>query len=233
MIIETSGLHMTPVDRKIALTRALSVGALVAETVAVALAVASRSWTALFITHSVITAVLVAAILLVELRKIDSSQLQKVAFLTFIGGPIGATAGILSDPTLWRNRNDALEEWYRTIVPPEDGAVTLVDQIIDGRLVSSQSQLPRRFDKLLTTGSMAEKQAVLAYLALENGKPDVSDALRLALRSADQRVRVQAAAVAAHVRDKARRPSHVDSIGSPISPPGGSGLVPTPRAKRA
>jgi hypothetical protein len=102
-------------------------------------------------------------------------------------------------------RPDTMQDWYRTIAPPEDRTVTLVDQIIDRRLVNRRSRLPRRFDRLLATGSMAQKQAVLAYLALENDNPTLSDALRLALRSNDQRVRVQAAAVAAHVRDKARQ----------------------------
>ena len=192
--------------RGLALTRVLSVAVLIAETVCVAVAVAHESWTALLVVHASTALVLVLTIIILDRSDIDSSQLQKVAFLTFVAGPIGAAAGILSDATLWRSRNEALAAWYQTIAPPEDGAVTLVDRIIDGRLISNESQLPRRFDKLLTHGSMAEKQAVLAYLALENGKPDVSNALRLALRSPDQRVRVQAAAVAAHVRDKARRP---------------------------
>jgi hypothetical protein len=70
---------------------------------------------------------------------------------------------------------------------------------------------------------MQEKQALLAYLAIEDDEKFVEVALALALRSADQRVRVQAAAVAAYTRARARR----RKMG--LSGPGLSGLPATPR----
>jgi hypothetical protein len=184
--------------------RALSVIVLVVETVSVALSMADRSWTIFLLAHVAAIATLLIVIVGFDRRGFDSTQIQKLAFLTFVGGPVGAAAGILSEGSLWKTEAGELTAWYETIAPREDAAVTLVDQIIDDRLVSNTSQLPRRFDTLLATGSAQEKRAVLAYLALESGNAEMPEALRLALRSPDQGVRVQAAAVAAHVRDKAR-----------------------------
>lgn len=210
------------------MTRFLSVIALVAETVAVAMAVETGNWLLMAISHIVTAEVLIATALGLERFGLDSSQMQKTALFTFAAGPIGTAAAIISDPQLWRTHPDALQDWYRTISPPEDRAVTLVDQIIDRRLVNRRSRLPRRFDTLLTSGSMAEKQAVLAHLALESDNPKVAGTLRLALRSNDQRVRVQAAAVAAHVRDKARQ------IKALPAPKGNSGVlqIAPPKAER-
>ena len=177
---------------------------LVIEMVSVAISMGDRSWTIFLLCHAAVLALLLAAILVFDHLGLDSGELQEFAFLTFVAGPVGAAAGILSQARLWRTETRQLAAWYETIAPPEDAAVTLVDKIIDGRLVSYTSRLPRRFDKLLTSGSPQEKRAVLAYLALEPGTTDIPEPLRVALRSPDQGVRVQAAAVAAHVRDKVR-----------------------------
>jgi hypothetical protein len=112
---------------------------------------------------------------------------------------------LLGEQQIWQPKGDALDKWYNTIAPAEAPAVTLVDMIIDGRLVRQQSRLPRPYDALLSTGTMQEKQALLAYLAIEDDEKFVEVALALALRSPDQRVRVQAAAVAAHTRGRSRQ----------------------------
>ena len=72
---------------------------------------------------------------------------------------------------------------------------------------------------------MQEKQALLAYLAIEDDEKFVEVALALALRSADQRVRVQAAAVAAYTRGRAGSvrwtmglPRVQAALGSPAAP---------------
>ena len=70
---------------------------------------------------------------------------------------------------------------------------------------------------------MQEKQALLAYLAIEDDEKFVEVALALALRSPDQRVRVQAAAVAAHTRGRSRRRqlSGDNVIQAALAPPAG------------
>ncbi|MNL39871.1 hypothetical protein D3C87_1621800 [compost metagenome] len=114
-----------------------------------------------------------------------------------------------------------MDQWYNTIAPSEAAAVTLVDMIIDGRLINQQTRLPRPYDALLSTGTMQEKQALLAYLAIENDEKFVEVALALALRSSDQRVRVQAAAVAAHTRGRSRRRQLSSISPDSIQPPFG------------
>jgi hypothetical protein len=178
---------------------------LVIETLLVTVTLLGYGWGLLFFGHLALLSVLLVALVLLERSGLDSSELQKFILLTFAGGPIGSAAALVGSQRRWQPATNVLETWYDTIAPPERAAVTLVDQIIDNRLIRQDSRLPQRFDGLLATGSMQEKQALLAYLAAEDDQVLVSDALKLALRSSDQRVRMQAAAVAAHARARARK----------------------------
>ena len=175
----------------------LEVATIVGELLLVAHLLGGNGWGAVAVGHLVIIGL--------EHARFETGRLQTFTLLTFAGGPIGAAAALLGEQQIWQPKGDALDKWYDTIAPAEAPAVTLVDMIIDGRLVRQQSRLPRPYDALLTTGTMQEKQALLAYLAIEDDEKFVEVALTLALRSPDQRVRVQAAAVAAHTRSRSRR----------------------------
>lgn len=185
--------------------RTLQVLIVVAEILLIALALSGKSWEMLAVGHVGIVGALTFGIIALERLRIDTGALQIFALLTFAGGPIGAAAAMLVERPIWQSNGDALDKWYNTIAPTEVPAVTLVDMIIDGRLVRQESRLPRPYDALLNSGTMQEKQALLAYLAIEDDEKFVEVALALALRSPDQRVRVQAAAVAAHTRARSRR----------------------------
>ena len=189
----------------VAAIRALEIVTIIVEVLLIAHALAGNGWGTLALGHLGLIAVLTVVIMALERANIQTDALQKFALLTFAGGPVGATAALLGEQQLWQPKGDALDKWYNTIAPAEAPAVTLVDMIIDGRLVRQQSRLPRPYDALLNTGTMQEKQALLAYLAIEDDEKFVEVALSLALRSPDQRVRVQAAAVAAHTRARSRR----------------------------
>ncbi|MCP8883722.1 hypothetical protein NIM87_09450 [Devosia sp. XJ19-1] len=184
---------------------ALQLVALIGEILLVACALGGVGWGAIALGHIGIIAALIFVVVGLERMNIETGSLQAFILLTFAGGPIGAAAAALADLQNLRPQSDALDKWYRTIAPLEAPAVTLVDLIIDGRLVRQQSRLPRPYDALLSSGTMQEKQALLAYLAIENDQKFVEVALALALRSTDQRVRVQAAAVAAYTRGKSRQ----------------------------
>jgi hypothetical protein len=202
----------------------LKIGTIIAETLLVAHAATGNGWETLALGHVGIVASLTLLVLLLERVRIETGPLQTFTLLTFAGGPIGGAAALLGEQLAWRPKADALEQWYNTVAPQEAPAVTLVDLIIDGRLVQQRSRLPRPYDALLSSGTMQEKQALLAYLAIEDDEKFVEVALALALRSSDQRVRVQAAAVAAYTRSRARR----RKIG--ISGPGpGPDMSPVPR----
>ncbi|WP_332700826.1 hypothetical protein [Devosia sp.] len=183
----------------------LKIGTIIAEILLIAHAATGNGWETLALGHVGIVASLVLLVLMLERVQIETGALQTFVLLTFAGGAIGGAAALIGEQLAWRPKADALERWYNMIAPAEAPAVTLVDLIIDGRLVQQRSRLPRPYDALLSTGTMQEKQALLAYLAIEDDEKFVEVALALALRSADQRVRVQAAAVAAYTRARARR----------------------------
>lgn len=188
----------------IAAIRVLEVMVIVGEILLLAHGLSGNGWGAVALGHLGIIAALMFVIVVLERTQMETGGLPTFTMLTFAGGPIGAAAALLGEHQSWRAKGDALDKWYSTIAPPEAPAVTLVDMIIDGRLVRRQSRLPRPYDALLNTGTMQEKQALLAYLAIEDDEKFVEIALALALRSPDQRVRVQAAAVAAHTRGRSR-----------------------------
>ena len=184
--------------------RLLKVATIVAETLLVSSALATNSWEILALSHLGIIAILTTVLTTLALAGVDSDDLPTFVLLTFAGGPVGGAAALLSDQKIWRSKAADLQQWYDTIAPEHAPAVTLVDRILDGRLIRQQSRLPRPYDALLNSGTMQEKQALLAYLAIDDDEKFVGVALALALRSNDQRVRVQAAAVAAHTRSRNR-----------------------------
>lgn len=188
----------------IAAIRVLEVIVIVGEILMFAHGLSGGAWGAVTLGHLGIVAALVFVVVVLERAQLPTGGLSTFTLLTFAGGPIGAAAALLGEHQVWQPKGDALDKWYSTIAPAEAQAVTLVDMIIDGRLVRQQSRLPRPYDALLSTGTMQEKQALLAYLAIEDDEKFVEIALALALRSPDQRVRVQAAAVAAHTRGRSR-----------------------------
>ena len=185
-------------------TMIVQVTVVVAEILLVSLLLAGHAWQAVFMGHLAIVGILIMLIVALENARASTEPFQALALMTFAGGPIGAAAALTSAQQLWQPRGDALDRWYETIAPTQTEAVTLVDLILDGRLVREQSRLPRPYDALLESGTMQEKQALLAHLAVENDEKFVEVALALALRSSDQRVRVQAAAVAAHIKARNR-----------------------------
>jgi hypothetical protein len=203
----------------------LKISAIVAEVILVAFAVAGSRWEPLLLGHFGVVFCLLLGVLALEQRSVNSGGMQRFALLTFAGGPIGGLTSLLGEQQSLQSRADILENWYETIAPRATDAVTLVDKIIDGRLVRPESQLPRPFAELLQTGSMEEKQALLAYLAAAGNESVTQAALEMALRSPDHRLRVQAAAVAAHTRARMRG----QSMGaSPLY----GGLVPGPEVGR-
>lgn len=155
--------------------------------------------------HLSLCVLIVALAVVAEFWGFDSGNLQKFTFLMTVAGPIGAAAALIGEQLSSSAHSAVLEQWYNTIAPPPAPAITLADRILDDQLVRTTSRLPQRFDRLLAHGTMREKQAFFAHVAADSTQPAVSSLLDTALRSRDQRVRVQAAAVASFIRDRARR----------------------------
>jgi hypothetical protein len=94
-----------------------------------------------------------------------------------------------------------LEQWYERIslATTVDPVSRLSDDIAAGRSINLDGAMPRSFLTLIETGTMAERQAVLGMIA-RRFHTDYLPVLKTALTSPEASIRVQAAAVAAHIR---------------------------------
>jgi hypothetical protein len=202
---DTSGIQGAETETTLPFVQLIKVGALAAEALLVGLAWSGSSLMLVLPGHGAVLVALLTVLVLVERSGLDSSDLQRFSLLTLCGGPIGALSAFVNNYLETRLRAPNLDQWYETIAPSQRQAVTLFDRIVDDRLVRRDARLPRRFEALLTQGTMQEKQGLLAYLAADGDLAKDSDALSMALRSSDQLVRVQAAAVAAYARSRARQ----------------------------
>ena len=168
------------------------------------LLVTAAPWQVVAAAHLSLIGLLALTIAALELGGRSSGELLPFTLFLLVFGPLGGLAVLLSDKDHLRFAPLEFEDWYETIAPRATAAVTLADRIRDGRMVREQSGVPTPFQRLLSGGSMQEKQALLAYLASHDEPSVCKPALEQALKSADPRVRVQAAAVAAHNRTRKR-----------------------------
>lgn len=148
-------------------------------------------------------AVLLATVFTAERGGVYSGDLQCFALQVLVAGPLGAASAMIDEQLSSRIRSEHLQRWYDTIAPPLKPAVTLADRIRDDQVVRPAARLPKSVDRLITSGSMREKQALFASIVAD-GPTEGVNLIEKALRSRDQRVRVQAAAVSALFRSKVR-----------------------------
>ncbi|WP_417584895.1 hypothetical protein [Pelagibacterium sp.] len=153
--------------------------------------------------HLGLCLVMLGVILFVERKNIYSGDLQAFALQVMVAGPFGAASAMIDEQLSSRVRAERLERWYNTIAPVPVPAVTLADRILDDQVVRPAARLPKSVDRLIMSGSMREKQALFASIVAD-GPVDGGNLIEKALRSRDQRVRVQAAAVSALFRSKVR-----------------------------
>lgn len=193
------------------------------EMVAIAFLVLGRLeiGTALII-HFALGGALVAAILVIERAGYNAGQLQSYALQMLVAGPLGAASAMIGEQLVGRARIDRLIPWYETLAPAPEAVVTLADRIIDDQLVRREAKLPKSVDRLIMSGSMREKQALFASI-ISDGRIEGVNLIEKALRSRDQRVRVQAAAVSAFIRSKLRKSAGVPYSNTPVT-----GAVPAP-----
>ncbi|AEQ52568.1 hypothetical protein KKY_2560 [Pelagibacterium halotolerans B2] len=169
--------------------------------------------------HLAYCAVLLGTILVAERAGIYSGDLQSFALQVLVAGPFGAASAMIDEHLSSRTRVEQLERWYNTIAPLPQAAVTLADRIRDDQVVRPAARLPKSVDRLITSGSMREKQALFASIVADGPTGGVN-LIEKALRSRDQRVRVQAAAVSALFRSKVRTSAghrHQASIATPAN----------------
>jgi hypothetical protein len=127
---------------------------------------------------------------------------------TLATGPFGALCALLL-PRLSASRADTsvrLQAWYDRIAlsSEQDGFTRMSDRIAIGRAANLAAPTPLELMREFHSGSTAIQQAALGVIA-RNFHPDYLAVLKLALDSPEPVVRVQAAAVAARVREILKR----------------------------
>ena len=157
------------------------------------------------LTHLLVCAGLVWLIRLRMRAGSDTIPALIVAILTAIAGPIGALvafAGVLLHAHA-RPHQELLAAWYDRISLSldTDPVQRLCDSVAIGRSLDLLAPPPRSFTQVIERGTLAERQIVLGHIA-RHFSPQYAPALHAALKSEEPVIRVQAAAVAARVREK-------------------------------
>lgn len=135
----------------------------------------------------------------------DVSPSVLIVLAVAVGGPIGAAAALLIPRFSRRSAKTGplLEDWYQRIALSAEISreTELCDNVASGRTMDLAAPPPRSFAATIADGTLAEKQVALGLIA-RRFHPDYLPALTAALKSPEPVVRVQAAAVAARVRDE-------------------------------
>lgn len=150
-----------------------------------------------------------AILVLSDVRHHRDPSLSLLAFLTSVAvGPLGpAGTALLSLAQRGRSQPPPLlAEWYERISMSTavDPVARLSDDVSVGRSINLNGVKPASFPVVIEAGTLAERQAVLGLIA-RRFHPDYLPVLQSALKSPEPVIRVQAAAVAAHVRQAISR----------------------------
>ncbi|MEZ5851283.1 MAG: hypothetical protein R3D68_11610 [Hyphomicrobiaceae bacterium] len=133
----------------------------------------------------------------------DASMPLLALLASIAAGPAGALGvGLLGATRGRRSPSDKLlQAWYERIshATTVDPVARLCENVAAGRTIDLAAAEPASLHALMATGRLEERQTVLGIIA-RRFHPDYLPVLVLALRSEVPVVRVQAAAVAAHVR---------------------------------
>ncbi len=155
---------------------------------------------------------LVGIMSLVLWRPLRSGSDGGVALLgvlsTLATGPFGA-AGTLLLPTLGASGTESttrLAAWYQRIAlsADQDEFTRVSDRIVIGRTANLAAVTPAELAVTFASGATTAQQTALGMIA-RNFHPAYLPALKIALDSPEPVIRVQAAAVAARVRETLKR----------------------------
>jgi hypothetical protein len=158
-------------------------------------------------------------------RIADFSPYLLALIATAFGGVIGAGLAVLALVRLAREKpsSEMLDAWYERIALSGDVDVVtnLYNTVAMGRGLQTSTTPPQVFERVMTHGSLEERQTALGLIARQFST-SYAPALRLALVSPEPVIRVQAAAVAVKVRAELKISfaaaigrSHIDGL-SPL-----------------
>lgn len=134
----------------------------------------------------------------------DDLTVAALMFLVILAaGPAGAIASLAVLPFAGHAGAGpaVLSAWYARLSQASGANPTteLTDRVKAGRVIDTNAASPAKFEDVINTGTLAERQAALGLMA-RRFHTDYAPALEAALRSPEPVVRVQAAAVVSRVR---------------------------------
>ena len=142
-----------------------------------------------------------------ERNRLDSRVLAVAVVTTAVSGPIGAALSALLGIYLRYRKleTELLANWYDRISghKDQDSVLELHERIQAGRTINPFVDARARFAAILRSGPLDEKQRVLSVIT-QKYHPGFGDLLHLALHNHDPPIRVQAAAVAARLKENER-----------------------------
>ncbi len=170
--------------------------------IAAVLVVARDKLGLLGLVHLASIAVMVTYVFWRRKAQSDASLAMIALFATAAVGPIGAFGGAAL-ALLATRRPDLglLRIWYDRIALSVaiDPVTRFSEDVGSGRTINLAADTPASYVDVVERGTLDERQTVLSIIA-RRFHPDYLPALTLALRSPEPVIRVQAAAVATHVR---------------------------------
>ena len=136
---------------------------------------------------------------------VDASRAILLAIATGVVGALGPLGVLMLDRLIHRGRepDKLLDDWYERISfsTAIDPVSQLAENVAIGRTVDLGAPPPRPFLSVFEQGTLGDQQTVLGLMA-RDFHPDHLPALQAALGSDEPVIRVQAAAVAAHIRTR-------------------------------
>lgn len=169
--------------------------------------------------------VAIAALAWIAWQATNQRRDTAIPLIALITGVFTGPAGAIGSAVLGLGSagpgkpNALISAWYdrialSTAIKPEE---RLCEDVSVGRTLDLSSPIPDAFPTRIETGSLAERQAILGHIA-RHFHADYLPVLRRALESPEPVLRVQAAAVAAHVTPNIRRRLR-DLLVAPVSGP--------------
>ncbi len=192
-------------------TALLMIGVVQALALAVSLSQGSVSWVELLTAQAVALGALGLILALAWRAGRDCTFPLLGLIAGTVIGPVGILgAAMLAYAALIRRKpNPLIAAWYErislsTTVDPE---TRLCDDVAVGRTLDLAAPIPSAFPTIMEAGPLAARQTVLGLIARQF-HPSYLESLKIALRSPEPSIRVQAAAVATEIGPVLRRMFH-------------------------
>ena len=158
--------------------------------------------------HALLVALLFAWAVTPARKGRDRSVRLLAVLAMAVIGPLGAAGGLIAALAAPARRGTTrlLAAWYDRIAHSiaVDDVTRLCDNVAIGRTLDLLGAPPTSFIAVMERGNMADRQAALGLIA-RNFSVEYLPVLQVALRSPEPVIRVQAAAVAAHIQAPMRQ----------------------------